>query len=82
MIKTKGGYEVRIVKGDKKCLSGKKAFLVETVITQEEIMKKISDPLYTLSPIARIYLRRDELVYDSISELESAILKTKEKVAV
>lgn len=73
MIKTKAGYPVKIVGGSKKSITGKKPFAVEVLYGQEEILKKILNPGYNLGFTKKMFLTRDELVYDNIDELYEAL---------
>ncbi len=73
MIKSKSGHSLKIIKGDKKCIQGRKAFKVEAFYSQEDIFKKILNPSHNLGTMGSFYLRRDEMIIDNEDELYEAI---------
>lgn len=62
MIRTKGGGEVKILSGSKKCITGKKPFVVQVVSGQKNWV-----------PSKTLKLTKAQLVYDSEDELYQAI---------
>ena len=76
MIKTKSGQEIKILKGNKKSITGRQPFLVEPVLSQEQIMKKILNPFEPVY-LQKIKLRRDQMIIDNEQELYDALGLTK-----
>lgn len=79
MIKTKGGVEVTIVGGSAKSLTGKKPFIVQPV-TMESLPSLTrllttsrSKAMYDPGSPFRMYLTKQELVFDSEIELSNAL---------
>lgn len=77
MITTKAGYQVKIVSGSKKSITGKHPFVCEYVTSPEQMLKDLQIGRNIVAMGKRINLTRTELVYDSEQELWDALGLTK-----
>ncbi len=76
MIKTKSGQEVKIISGNKKCITGKGVFTVKCVypeLTMEEMFSPAGLIALKNRASGSFKLTKKELVYDSEDELYAAI---------
>lgn len=78
MITTKAGYQVKIVKGSRKSITGKHPFVCEYVLKPEDILKKIATGQNAIAMTKRFKLTKAELNFDSEQELWEAIGLNKE----
>lgn len=73
MITTRSGVPLKIVRGSKKSITGRKPFLVEYVITTESMLKFILTGTNPDSLGKRFSMTRHEFLYDSEDELYEAL---------
>lgn len=73
MITTKAGYQIKIVEGSRKSITGKKHFVCEYVLKPEDILKGIASGQNMLSLGKRFKLTKSEMKFDSEQELWDAL---------
>ncbi len=76
MIKTKSGQELKIISGNKKCITGNQPFTVQCVypeLTLEQMLSPVGQVAIANRNSGKFKLRKDELVFDSEDELYTAI---------